>query len=191
MGIPKRDKDDKEEGDAMEERTKRLTQFFNGDVIFLFVCLGFSVAMLVAARNLHDVTATLVPRLFGTLAVIFSVVAIAFRAASFFWGFEKKKVSLGGSAEIPEGVEIEGAMNLYMAIALSVAYVILAELIGFIVSTVVIVFAYLWFAQYRRVVFGLIFSVATSVILYWLFYTILKVNLPVGFIPWPWQRFVQ
>jgi hypothetical protein len=175
----------------VEEKKKRLTEFFNGDVIFLLVCLGFSIAMLISARHLRDVTATLVPRLFGTLAIIFSVTAIAFRVASFFWGFEKKKRVLGGSSETPEGVEIEGAMNLYMAIALSVAYVILAQLIGFIVSTVVIVFAYLWFAQYRRVVFGLIYSVLTSGLLYWLFYTILKVNLPAGLIPWPWQRFIQ
>ena len=175
----------------MEKKTKGIRHFFNGDVIFLFVCLGFSMAMLISASALRDVSAVLVPRLFGTLAVIFSLAAIGFRAASFFWGFERKKMSLGGSAQMPEGVEMEGAMNLYMAMALSVAYVILAELIGFIVSTILIVFVYLWFAQYRRVVFGLIYSVLVAGVLYWLFYTLLKVNLPEGLIPWPWQRFIQ
>jgi putative tricarboxylic transport membrane protein len=179
------------EGDKVEGKKKRLSQFFNGDVIFLFVCLVFSIAMLIATRGLRDPSATLVPRLFGTLGIIFSVLAIFFRAASFFWGYEKKKISLGGSAEIPEGVEVEGAMNLYMAIALSVAYVVLAELVGFIASTVSIVFAYLWFARYRRIGMGLIYSVVTSLFLYFLFYTVLKTNLPEGLIHWPWQRFIQ
>ncbi|MFH1488637.1 MAG: tripartite tricarboxylate transporter TctB family protein [Pseudomonadota bacterium] len=177
----------------MPEHTKKISRFFDGDVLFLLICLVFSAAMLIATRDLHDVTATLVPRLFGTLAVFFALVALAFRAASFFWGFETKRKILGGNAGPRDGedVEIEGAMNLYVAIALALAYVILTELIGFIVSTVVIVFAYLWFARFRRVVFGLIYAVLVAAALYWLFYTLLKVNLPAGFIPWPWQSWIQ
>lgn len=175
----------------MERKTGKVREFFNGDVIFLFVCLGFCVAMLVATRSLHDESATLVPRLFGTLGVVFALLAIVFRAASFFWGGEKKKVRLGASRETPEGVQFEAGMNLYLAIALAVVYIFLAEVVGFIVSTVVIVFAYLWFARYRRVALGLTYAVAISLFLYFLFYSVLKTNLPEGLVSWPWERFIR
>jgi hypothetical protein len=49
------------------------------------------------------------------------------------------------------------------------------------------IFAYLWSAHYRRVGIGLIYSIVTSLLLYWLFYKILRVNLPEGVVPWPWK----
>jgi hypothetical protein len=175
----------------VEQKTKRFSGFLNGDVIFLFVCLAFSAAILIETRQLQEPSAALVPRLFGILAVIFSLLAIFYRALSFLRGYEKKKVTMGISTPRLEGVEVEGAMNLFLAIGLSVLYLILAELIGFVVGTVLIVSAYLWFAQYRRIPAVVLYSVVTSLSLYWLFYSLLKVNLPQGLIHWPWQRWLQ
>ncbi len=174
-----------------EEKSQGQSRFFNGDAIFLFCCLCFSIAMIISANYLRDASGVLVPRLFGMLAVIFSLLALIIRAIAFFRGGELKRATLASAPAMQEGAEIEGAMHLPTAIALAVAYVVLGELIGFIVSTVVIVFAYLWFAQYRRVLFGIVFSVLVALILYGLFYTLLQVNLPAGYIPWPWQRFIQ
>jgi hypothetical protein len=164
----------------------RTDHLVNGDFIFLVACLGFSLVMLGVTHGLEKMSA-MVPRLFGTLGIIFSSVAIVIRLILFLRGGERQKEPSHRPSKTLEGAKVEGAMNLYVAILLAIVYLALAEVLGFVVGTVIMIFAYLWFAHYRRVGIGLIYSIVTSLLLYWLFYKILRVNLPEGVVPWPWK----
>ncbi len=160
------------------EKQKGFIHFFNGDIVFLMACLTFSLLMLIQTGKLRDESAILVPRLFGILAIILALSAILIRAIVFLREGKKSKKEIA-SVKLTKP---EGAMSLYTAIALSIIYLILTELIGFIIGTIVIILAFLWFADYRRISVGLIYSIITSFVLYFLFYSILKVNLPRGII---------
>lgn len=135
--------------------------------------------MLIQTKQLCDESAILVPRLFGTLAIIIALIVILIKTTVFLR--DSKKVSMAEEKFI-QNIEGEGAMNFYIVVALCIIYLILTQLIGFILGTTVIILAFLWFAKYRRVLRGLIFSIITSLTLYFLFYIILKVNLPRGII---------
>lgn len=155
------------------EKRKGFILFFNGDIIFLLICLGFSLLMIYQTKELHDESATLVPRLFGILGILFALNAILIRAITFYKKFKEEFVSF-------KEIKGEEAMSLYLAVALSIIYLILTELLGFILASILIIFVFLWFAKYRRIFLGLIYSIVTSLAIYFLFYNILKVNLPHG-----------
>lgn len=161
------------------ERQRGIIHFLNADMVFLITCIFFSVMMLIQTKQLRDESAILVPRLFGILAIIFALSAILIRTIEFLKrGREELKEKVGSPAHI----ETEGAMSLYIAVALSVIYLVLTEIIGFIVGTIITILAFLWFAKYRGLILGLVYSIITTLILYLLFYNVLKVNLPRGII---------
>jgi len=159
------------------EKQKSFIHFFNGDIVFLTACLTFSVLIFIQTSQLRDESAILVPRLFGILAILLALSAILIRTIVFLREANKLKTEISS-----KHIEAEGAMSFYIAITLSIVYLIITELIGFILGTIIIILAFLWFAKYRRILVGLIYSIITSLILYFLFYSVLKVNLPRGIV---------
>ena len=104
----------------------RTDHLVNGDFVFLMACLGFSSVMLGVTHGLEEMSA-MVPRLFGTLGIIFSSAAIVLRLVLFFRGGEKQKEPAHRPSKTPEGVKVEGAMNLYLAILFAIVYLALAN----------------------------------------------------------------
>ncbi len=72
----------------------------------------------------------------------------------------------------------QGARRAYISMAILIAYVILLEPVGFIVTTTVLEFIFIkWFSK-RSVLVSLIISVAVTAVIYGVFQYVL--NVPVG-----------
>jgi len=152
----------------------------DGDTLLLVIFLIFSLSMIAATGRLENEATKTVPRLFGQLGLIFAVAALSLKIFSKVKGYEKERGELEPQTKPLTSVEIEGAMNLYVAILLVLLYVPLVKITGFVVASVLEIAAFLWFAGYRKILFGLLYAVVLSVGIYVLFHYFLKVDFPRG-----------
>ena len=75
-----------------------------------------------------------------------------------------------------------GSLNIYFVMGLIVGYILLSRPLGFVSSTAIMLFVYLWAAKFKPLFVGITYSCILPLLMYFLFKNLFGVNLPQGFL---------
>lgn len=166
----------------MGKKIEGLSSFLNGDTLLLVISLLFSIFLISATTFMENEATKAVPRLFGALGIIFSVAALILNVFSLLSGAQFQRKKEENKYAPLNSVEVEGSMNLYVAIILILIYIPLVQMVGFVVGSVIEIMFFLWFANFRRLSYGFLYAFLLSSGIYVLFKYFLKIKFPRGFL---------
>ena len=99
---------------------------------------------------------------------------------------DQPKAQAAPAIETPFERERPDMRIVLTAVAASIVYLALFEIVGFFVDTVVFVFALIWIGRFRRFWTALIVSVVTTLLFMLVFLRVIFVALPIGIGPFQW-----
>lgn len=144
------------------------------DIISGIVLIIFSIYIYYLTLNFPTQKGTLGPASFPRILVIL----IAILSLIMILQSLKRK-----DAKIQESIEDKrGILFVILFIILFIAYSFLMNFLGFFLSSILFLFITSILLDKKNFLVKIIFSVVTSILIFYVFKTILKVSLPVGFL---------
>lgn len=117
------------------------------------------------------IDADVVPKGLGILLLFFAILLY----------FDKKEETEAEKQK--RTIAKENVLLLLAVLVFIFIYIVLLEIIGFVIMTALFIYGCSFFLGYRKHLTNAIVSVAFSLVIYGLFNYLLKINLPAGIIP--------
>ena len=124
--------------------------------------------------SFNNIPPTLMPRIIAVLAIITSCAMLASAVSGY------KKAEKG-----PEGEKAESLLSFLdkdkvVVIVLFVVYLVLMNLVGYVISTILMAMAVLTYIDRSHMIRNIIYSVAFPLVCYFVFNHVLQIWLPAG-----------
>ena len=141
------------------------------ELVIGLACIALGVVVFIAAGNLQTVRLGIGPAGFPKfIAIVLGLLGLAQTATA-----------LSAGVKAPEfNVDKKAASLFIAAVAMSFAYVLLVETIGFIILTPILLIGLMYLFGERSIVKMLIIAVITTACIWLLFTEVFMIFLPVG-----------
>ena len=141
------------------------------ELVIGLACIALGVVVFIAAGNLQTVRLGIGPAGFPKfIAIVLAVLGLAQTATA-----------LSTGVKAPEfNVDKKAASLFIAAVAMSFAYVLLVEMIGFLIMTPLLLLGLMYLFGERSIVKMLIIAAVTTVCIWLLFTEVFMIFLPVG-----------
>jgi putative tricarboxylic transport membrane protein len=146
---------------------------------FVWIGIGFIICILALQFDLgtfHQPGPGFVALLTGLFIAAMGLAMVVARAMS------KRRPDKASGGDHP--FQIEAWRRLVYTMVLLLAYVILIEPVGFILTTFLLMFGLFFDYRKRNYLWSLFFSIATALVSYLVFEVWLRCQLPRGLFPW-------
>ena len=141
------------------------------ELVIGLACIVLGVVVFIAAGNLQTVRLGIGPAGFPkVIAIVLAVLGLAQTATA-----------LSTGVKAPEfNVDKKAASLFIAAVAMSFAYVLLVDMIGFLIMTPLLLLGLMYLFGERRIVKMLIIAAVTTACIWLLFTEVFMIFLPVG-----------
>ena len=141
------------------------------ELVIGLACIALGVVVFIAAGNLQTVRLGIGPAGFPKfIAIVLAVLGLAQTATA-----------LSTGVKVPEfNVDKKAASLFIAAVAMSFAYVLLVDMIGFLIMTPLLLLGLMYLFGERSIVKMLIIAAVTTVCIWLLFTEVFMILLPVG-----------
>ena len=141
------------------------------ELVIGLACIALGVAVFIAAGNLQTVRLGIGPAGFPKfISIVLGVLGLA-----------QTIMALSSGVKVPEfNVDKKAASLFIAAVAMSFAYVLLVDMIGFLIMTPLLLLGLMYLFGERSIVKMLIIAAVTTVCIWLLFTEVFMIFLPVG-----------
>ena len=141
------------------------------ELVIGLACMALGIAVFIAAGNLQTVRLGIGPAGFPKfISIVLGVLGLA-----------QTIMALSSGVKAPEfNVDKKAASLFIAAVAMSFAYVLLVDMIGFLIMTPLLLLGLMYLFGERRIVKMLIIAAVTTACIWLLFTEVFMIFLPVG-----------
>ena len=141
------------------------------ELVIGLACMALGIAVFIAAGNLQTVRLGIGPAGFPKfISIVLGVLGLA-----------QTIMALSSGVKAPEfNIDKKAASLFIAAVAMSFAYVLLVDMIGFLIMTPLLLLGLMYLFGERRIVKMLIIAAVTTACIWLLFTEVFMIFLPVG-----------
>ncbi len=94
----------------------------------------------------------------------------------------RKRTEKNRLSTLLQDLQVRGIILAGMMVGIVITYLIVLDTVGFLIASPLLVFSLAWVMGGRNWMANLVLGVVSSGVIYWLFWTIMRVPIPAGFL---------